>query len=169
MSTNVAIQRPGKRLLSLPAHVTALAGLAATAGVIHVVATVEHLGESVTLWGFFALVGAAQLLSGWRIYSGNGDTRLLNAVALGSVGVALLWIFSRTTGLPFGPDAGEVSGVGTADAIATIHELMFAAIVWRATRGDRWLAWLGSGVGIRLTFGFLSMTLFMAALGGHEH
>lgn len=169
MSTDVAIQRPGKRLLSLPAHVNALAGLAATAGVIHVVATAEHLGESVTLWGFFAIVGVAQLLSGWRIYSGNGDRRLLNAVALGSVGVALLWIFSRTTGLPFGPDAGEVSGIGAADTIATIHELMFAVIVWRATVGDRWLAWLSSGVGIRVTFAFLSMTLFVAALGGHAH
>lgn len=169
MSTEVSIQRPPPRTVDVPGHLLALAGLAATAGVIHVVATVEHLNENVTLWGFFALVGVAQLLAGWRIYSRTVDRRLLNLVALGSVAVVLLWIFSRTTGLPFGPDAGEVSGVGAADTIATLHELTFAAIVWRAAAGDGWLAWLSSGIGTRLTFAFLSMTLFMAALGGHEH
>jgi hypothetical protein len=61
-----------------------------------------------------------------------------------------------------------VSSVGVADTIATIQELGFAAVVRRAATGDRWLAWLSSGIGIRLTFAFLSMTLCMAALGGHE-
>lgn len=169
MAADVPIQRSAPRLQYADGHLLVLAGLAATAGIIHVVATVQHLDESVALWGFFALVGVAQLFAGWRVYTGSADRGLLNTVALGSVAVALLWAFSRTTGLPFGPDAGEVLGVGAADTIATILELTFAAIVWRATVGDRWLGWLSSAIGIRLAFAFISMTLFMAALGGHEH
>jgi hypothetical protein len=95
---------------------------------------------------------------------------MLKLAAVGSAAVALLWIFSRTTGVPFGPDAGKVSSVGVADTIATLQELAFAAIaavvVWR---DERRLAWLSGPLGVRLTFAVLSLTLFMAALGGHQH
>ena len=170
MATDVPIERAVARSVSLPNGALALAGLAATAGVIHLVATVEHVGVDWELAVFFALVGAGQLAAGWRIYRAAADARLLALVAAGSVAVALLWIFSRTTGLPFGPEAGNVAAVGVGDTIATLLELVFAALVgvvlWR---GEQRLAWLSSGIGVRLTFALLSLALMTAALGGHEH
>jgi hypothetical protein len=156
--------------VSLPNGGLALAGLAATAGVIHLVAAIEHAGISWMLGVFFALVGTGQLVVGWWICRSPQDERMLKLAAVGSAVVALLWVFSRTTGVPFGPDAGKVSSIGVADTIATLQELAFAAIaavvVWR---GDHRLARLSGALGVRLTFAVLSLTLLLAALGGHEH
>lgn len=158
---------------SVPGRVLALVGLAATAGVIHLVATVEHVGDDWPLGVFFALVGSGQLLAARSIYRRPDDRRVLKAVAAGSVAIALLWLLSRTTGLPFGPRAGKVSSVGAADTIATLQELAFAAIVAATVRqpenGTPRLAWLNSGLGTRLTTAVLSASLLVAAIGGHEH
>jgi len=170
MATDVTIERSARRAVSLPHGALALAGLAATAGVIHVVATVEHVGVEWELAVFFAVVGAAQLAAGWRIYRNGADARRLALVALGSVALALLWGVSRTTGMPLGPEAGTVAKVGVGDTIATLLELAFAAlagmILWR---GEQRVAWLSGGMGTRLTFAVLSLALMTAALGGHEH
>jgi len=167
-----APERSSPRPGGLPGVMRALAGLLAVAGVIHVVATVEHVSEDQLLGVFFALVGVGQLYTGWRIYRERYDQRLLKIVAVANVAIALLWVLSRTTGIPFGPEAGRISSVGVADTIATLQELAFAAIVVllvrRRERGAP-LAWLSSTMGTRLTSAILSATLFMAALGGHEH
>jgi hypothetical protein len=170
MATDVPIERAAPRSLSLPHGAQALAGLAATAGLIHLVATVEHVGVDWELVVFFALVGVAQLAAAWRIYRDAADAPLLTLVAAGSLAVALLWVFSRTTGLPFGPEAGTVARVGVGDTIATLLELGFAAlaalVLWRGQAG---VAWLSSGVGVRLTYATLTLAVMLAAMGGHEH
>ncbi|HVF79824.1 MAG TPA: hypothetical protein VNA28_16120 [Solirubrobacteraceae bacterium] len=170
MATDVTIERPGSRMLGLPHGTLALAGLAMTAGVIHLVATVEHVTVDLELGLFFALVGAAQIAAGYRIHRKGADSRLLKLVALGSVALAVLWIFSRTTGIPVGPDAGQISKVGVGDAIATILELAFAALAGVIlVRGEDGVAWLSGAIALRLTCALLSLSLMLAALGGHEH
>jgi hypothetical protein len=168
--TDVPIEHVPSSAVSLPHGALALAGLASTAGVIHLVATVEHLGIDWELAVFFALVGTAQLAAGWRIYRSAAGTRLLTLLAAGSIAIALLWVFSRTSGIPVGPEADRVSKVGVGDTIATLLELAFAALIgvilWR---GEQRVAWLSSAMGTRLTFAVLSLALMMAALGGHEH
>ena len=67
MATDLTIERPASPILSLPHGTLALAGLATTAGVIHLVATVEHVTVDLELGFFFALVGAAQIAAGHRI------------------------------------------------------------------------------------------------------
>jgi hypothetical protein len=170
VATGVSLERPAPRYAGLPNCGVALSALAATAGVIHLVAAIEHVAVSWMLGMFFALVGTGQLAAGWWIQRSPQDERMLKLTAVGSVAVALLWVFSRSTGLPIGPDAGKVSSVGVADTIATLQELAFAAIVavivWR---DERRLAWLSGPFGLRLTVAVLSMTLFTAALGGHQH
>jgi hypothetical protein len=170
VATGVSLDRPAPSYAGPPNCSVALSALAATAGVIHLVAAIEHVAVSWMLGVFFALVGTGQLVAGWWIQRSPQDERMLKPAAAGSAAVALLWVFSRTTGLPFGPDAGEVSSVGVADTIATLQELAFAAIVavivWR---DERRLAWLSGPLGVRLTFAVLSLTLFTAALGGHQH
>jgi hypothetical protein len=170
MATRVSLEPPAPSYANLPNCGLALSALAATAGAIHLVAAIEHVAVSWTLGVFFALVGSGQLAAGWWIQRSPQDERTLKLAAVGSVAVALLWVFSRTTGLPFGPDAGKVSSVGVADTIVTLQELAFAAIVAViVSRGERRLAWLSGPLGVRLTFAVLSMTLLMAALGGHHH
>ena len=170
MATDVRIPPAVARDAPVSYAGPALAGLAGVAGFIHLVAAIEHVDEPWTLPAFFLLVGTGQVGAAWAIHRDPRDERLLKVVAVASVGVALLWIFSRTTGVPFGPDAGEVESVGVADTIATAHELGLAAIVgvivWR---GERAVAWLAGAIGIRLTYALLSLALLMAALGGHEH
>jgi hypothetical protein len=167
---DVPIERAASRSMSLRHSAVALTGLAGTAGLIHLVATVEHVGVDWELVVFFALVGLGQLAAAWQIHRGAADVPLLTLVAAGSVAVALLWVFSRTTGLPFGPDAGGVARVGVGDTIATLLELGFATlaglVLWR---GDQRAAWLSSGVGVRLTFAILTLAVLVAAVGGHEH
>lgn len=159
--------------MSVPGHVLALVGLAATAGLIHLVATIEHVSDDWPLGVFFALIGAGQLLAALWIYRKPDDQPMLKAVAAGSIAIVLLWLSSRTTGIPLGPNAGKVSSVGVADTIATLHELAFAGIVIATVRqpahGSPRLAWLNSGLGARLTSAAVSASLFIAAIGGHEH
>lgn len=170
MTTDAWISRSASPVVGLAHARPALAGLAATAGLIHLVAIVEHVGADWELAAFFALVGIGQLAAGWLLYRDAMGKGLLKLVALASVAVALLWVFSRTTGILVGPEAGEVSAVGIGDTIATLLELAFAALVALVlTRGERSVAWLSSAIGIRLTVLSLSLSLMLAALGGHEH
>ncbi len=170
MATDVPITRSASPVVG-PAHARpALAGLAATAGAIHLVATVEHVGAEWELAVFFALVGIAQLAAGWLIVRNAAGERFLKLAALAGVAIALLWIFSRTAGVPFGPEAGTVSPMGVGDTIATLLELAFAALVALiVARGEQAVAWLSSAIGIRLTVVVLSLSLMLAAFGGHEH
>jgi hypothetical protein len=169
MAADPPIERPVTGAVSLPNAALALSGLAGVAGTIHLVATVEHVGIDWELALFFALVGAAQLAGAWWIYRRPEDLRMLKLLAVGSVVVALLWVWSRTTGMPFGPEIGRRK-VGVGDTIATLFELGFVAIVatihWR---GERAVAWLNSGFGVRLTCAILPLGLLLAAVGGHQH
>lgn len=169
MATDVPIGRTTSRYESLPNAGLALAGAAATAGVIHIVAMIEHVGEDWDLGLFFFLVGAAQVAAGWSIFKRPEDMPILKLVAIGSLAVGLLWLFSRTTGLPFGPESGRRK-VGVGDTVATGLEFGFAAIVglllWR---GERAMGWLNSAIGVRLTCAVLSLSLMLAAVGGHQH
>lgn len=166
---------PSTRSSGGHAHLThagpTLAGLAATAGAIHLVIAIEEAvaGE----WARFvfpALVGIGLLAIGWLIYRDAAGERLLKLAAIASIAIALLWVFSRTSGLPLGPDAGTAAQPGIGDTIATLLELTFAALVALvAWRGEQRVAWLSSAIGIRLTIAVLSMSLLLAAFGGHEH
>lgn len=156
----------------VPGYVLAIAGLALTSGTIHVVAAVEHVGINWQLGAFFAVVGACQVVAAHRIYRNPGDEWTLKLAAAGSVIVSLMWVFSRTTGIPFGPEPGRAS-VGVADTITTVQQFILAAIVvaflWRRDGDGQRLSWMGGGLATRMMFAFLSCTMMMAAIGGHQH
>ena len=159
-------------LSRVPGYVVAMAGLALTSGTIHIVAAVEHIDVNVMLSAFFALVGIGQVVAAWWLFRNPEHHRALKLAAVGSVAVSLLWVFSRTTGIPFGPEPGRAA-VGVADTITTLQQFALAAIVVALLRSperrDRGLRWLSSGMGSRFTSAMLSATLLIAAVGGHEH
>lgn len=119
MSTRQASYRGGIVLYSV-------AVLSLVSGLIHLWVTPEHFEE---WWGygtFFLVAAAAQvgyvpLLLRWP----NRTILVLGIV--GNSAIVLLYLLTRVVGIPnFGPEAGEVEGVGVIDVCATVSE---AAIV----------------------------------------
>jgi hypothetical protein len=125
------VDEPQRRSL-LPA-----AALSFTAVLIHASVAPAHFRE---YWGFgifFVVVGALQL--GWAelVRRGAADRRLLVLGAVGNLAVAVVWLISRTVGLPVGPEIGQAEGVGLHDVLATADEIVLALIVGLCLAGSR--------------------------------
>jgi len=103
-----------------------VAMLSAGAGVIHFAVIAPHLEEWWLTGVFFLLLAPLQL--GWAILVllVEPSRTLLVAAAGGNLIVAAVWVVTRTTGLPVGPDAGEVEAFGFADVAATAYEVLLA-------------------------------------------
>ena len=145
--------------------------LAIAAGLIHAVAGVSHFGDYWLFAVFFAVPAPAQIAWGVLVYRGAARS-LLVAGAWGSAGVALLWLVTRTVGLPIGPHAGAPEAVGPLDALATIDEqavviLVLALLRWPSLRPHviRFARRVGPAVGISLTMA----SLVSLTLGVHAH
>ena len=99
-------------------RVLLVAGLLGGAAV-HAAVVREHLDHWPAAGLFFALVAASGFVVGLALLRRVDGPRLLAALAL-SVGPLLVWLVSRTAGLPFGPEAGTPEQVGLADASACL-------------------------------------------------
>jgi hypothetical protein len=57
----------------------------------------------------------------------------------------VVWIVSRTLGLPLGAEAGHAEPVGFADALSTAYEVLLVAgatvLAWSATRRELRSSW----------------------------
>jgi hypothetical protein len=146
------------------------AGLAWGGCLIHAEAAVDHLQEAVSFAAFFLLLALAQLAWGIGVYR-RPTRRLLMVGAAASLMVAALWVVSRTTGVPFGPEPWTAEPVGISDVLATAGELVLAFIVllhFRADRGGattRGISGLLTCVGVFL----LLLTSMSLTLGEHVH
>ena len=100
----------------------AVAVASAGAATIHFAVIDQHFAEYLLFGVFFVAVALAQL--GWVVAVVSNPTRTIYIVgALGNALIAVTWLISRTTGLPFGPGIGEPEPVGIADAVSTAFEL----------------------------------------------
>jgi hypothetical protein len=101
----------------------ALALLSAGAAVIHFVVIPGHWEE---YWGqglFFIVAAIAQLL--WAIWIIVAPSPLIYlAGAAGNAAIVVMWIVTRTAGVPAGPGAGEAEAVEFADTLATVFEVI---------------------------------------------
>jgi hypothetical protein len=108
----------------------AAAGLSALAGFIHVLAAPEHFEEWIGYGMFFFAAAAAQILFALMLaaYADNPHRDLLIAGIAGNAAIILLWLITRTLGIPFfGPEAGEVEPLGVLDSLSKITELALIA------------------------------------------
>jgi hypothetical protein len=125
---------PARRTRSTLLPLVAVAGAAAAA--VHFVVMPEHFEEA-TLYGtFFAVAATSQLIYSALLLA-RPSRILLAAGALGNTAIVVLWLITRTSGIPLGPGAGDVESVGGLDILATIFEVTTAvgaiALLWRRT------------------------------------
>lgn len=107
----------------------AAAALSLAAALIHLWVTPEHFKE---WWGYGAF------FLGTAVFQGAYGLALLrwprpSLFSLGiaaNLGVVVLWLVTRTAGIPFfGPDAGEMETVGALDLAATAAELALVFVL----------------------------------------
>lgn len=117
------------------------------AGAIHGVVSPAHFDE---WWGyglFFMMAAAAQVLfglalvtraigphsgPGWRL----GERRLWTAGIAGNTAIILLYVVTRTLGVPYGPDLGQAEAIGVLDVASTVAEvLVVAGLGWLLVAG----------------------------------
>ena len=124
---------PDQRRLILAA---ALLGTVA----IHAAVIPEHLDHWTAAGAFFLVLALAELAVGLDLLrAGRRPTSLYAAAAVSILALAV-WLWSRTTGLPFGPEAGIPESAGVADAAACALELgtlLIAAALLRRTARPR--------------------------------
>jgi hypothetical protein len=120
----------------------ALALLSIGAAVIHFVVIPGHWDE---YWGqglFFIIAAIAQLL--WAVWVLVAPSRLLYLLgAVGNAAIVVLWVVTRTAGVPVGPGAGEREAVEFADTLATVFEvlLVIGALALARTAPARPIRW----------------------------
>src|SRR6266513_632927 len=99
--------------------------LAYAAGLIHTIAAVEHVSEFWLFGGFFAGLAAAQFAWGTLAFARPAPRTLIFGAYLAS-GTVILWLCTRTVGLPIGPTPWQPESAGALDVAATADEIVLA-------------------------------------------
>ncbi|MDD3827835.1 MAG: hypothetical protein GX597_02025 [Anaerolineaceae bacterium] len=98
--------------------------LSLAAGVVHILVSPIYFAQWVGYGVFFITVAALQGIGGMALVGGSPRRFFYWAGVVGNAGVVLLWVITRTLGIPFfGPAAGEVQPVGLPDLVATLIEV----------------------------------------------
>ena len=97
---------------------------------IHLAVVPGHLDHWVVASAFFLALALAEVVGGVLLL-GRPGRNVLVAVAAASVVPLALWLWSRTSGLPVGPNPGTAEPVGLADVAAGLLEVgtLVAAVV----------------------------------------
>jgi hypothetical protein len=117
-----------------------LASLSAGAAAIHFAVIFEHFAEYALYGAFFLVIAWAQMI--WAAMVLWRPSRPWLWLGLtGNALVVVVYVASRTTGLPIGPDVGHLEPVGGLDVVSAVLELALvagcAALLWRPSLADR--------------------------------
>ena len=153
---------------------SALAVLSLAAAGIHFAVIGEHFQEYVVFGVFFSLVAWFQAL--WALCVVVAPTRWTLAVGfMANAAIACVWLVSRTTGVPIGPEPGVAEPAALLDVLSTVLELLIVvvcgALLLRGqhsqSSGGRRTRMLLIGA---LALGLIVLsTIGIAAAGGVEH
>lgn len=162
-----------ERRLAPTEELVLIAGvLVFAASVIHSVLITDHFEHYWLSGVVFGVIALAQATWTALVYKEPLNRRLLVVGAVGNALVIVLWAFSRTAGVPVGPQAGTPEPVGVADVFATLDELSaiaLIAVVLARLRGTRLSI---SPLHIRLATmiaGPLFIYSLLSTFGGHPH
>lgn len=120
-----------------PVAVGSAALLLAGAGAVHVAVVPDHLQEFAPFGVFFAVVGLAQLGLAAAVPVRPGRRLVAVSAALQAL-LVLLWLASRTIGLPVGPEPWAPEPIGVADVVCVALEVVAVLVLTGlALRGGR--------------------------------
>jgi hypothetical protein len=130
----VWLRRGGHRMpLAGAGSMLIAAGLSAVAALIHVAVCPEHFRIGVLYGVFFAVAAGGQF--GWSVLVVTRRADWLAPVGLvANAAIVLLWVVTRTVGIPLGPAAGQVDAVGAVDLLSAACEIGVVALCALAIR-----------------------------------
>jgi hypothetical protein len=99
------------------------AAVSIVAGMIHIRASIDHAQEFLLYTPVFALLAALQIAWGASVVRGC-SRRILLAGGVLNLAVIVLWVASRTTGVPIAPVPWVPEPVGASDLMATVAEVV---------------------------------------------
>ena len=119
------------------------------AAIPHIAVAPDHFRESLWYGAFFVLAASSQLgLAGSVLIR---PTRIIvRAGIAGSMLIVVLWLITRTSGVPIGPGRGETEPYGLLDGISSLAEactVVFGVLALRSWSGApawRWVLWRGA-------------------------
>ncbi len=101
-----------------------LVGLGSLAAAsVHYVVMPHHFEEGTIYGCFFAVAATLQVVFGLLTLA-RPSRPLIAAGLVGNVAVIILWLITRTVGIPLGPAAGSTEAVGGLDVLATMFEII---------------------------------------------
>jgi signal transduction histidine kinase len=109
------------------------------AAVVHADVISGHFQVSALYGWFFVLSALAQLAWGLMVVR-HPDRALLVTGAIGNGLIVVLWLVTRTSGLPIGPTPWQAESVGAFDVLATVLELVLviaSVVLLTGTRAVR--------------------------------
>jgi hypothetical protein len=109
-------------------HLCAVALL--VTAVIHLAVVPEHAEEWAAAAVFFVVLALAEAALAVAVLTG-ANRRMLVAGSGVSIASAVLWVISRTVGLPVGPEAFTAEAIAAPDLLATALEAFAAAVFAR--------------------------------------
>lgn len=164
-----------ERILVLP-----IATLSLGAGLIHLAVIDEHFRAD-PISGLFFVVAAVFQLS-WAVLFGRRPQRAVHLVGgVGNAAIIVVWLLTRTLGLPFGEHAGIAEPIGVADLFATLFELgivatTLALVLARRGRAIDRPSFPVASADLGLAMALLAITLVtsyalvdISITGGHGH
>jgi len=150
-----------------------VAWLSIAAGTIHAVATIDHFSHWWLYGVFFLALTYGQVLWGVALLRNPVSDRALRLGAIANLAIVVAWLFSRTIGVPIGPEAGSPEPIGTMDGAVVLVQLVtvaYVAMIIRPTlRVVRGLRVLIGAHRMRIGMMLASASVFAALLGGHQH
>ncbi len=153
-----------------PTIVVSAAGVAA--GVIHLAMVPSHAAESTLEAVGFAAFGWVQIVGAiWMLLRRSAPVSAV--VALANLTAVALWVWSRTSGLPFGGHAGEAASVTSVDltaaalgALAALGAAVLFVFPHVGERSSVGALTLASGLG---TAGLVAASLVLASPAARDH
>jgi hypothetical protein len=150
--TDEAVRAPAAT--ARPYILGGLASLSAGAAAIHFAVIFEHFAEYALYGAFFLVISWAQLI--WAAVVLWRPSRLWLWLGLaGNALIVVVYVASRTAGLPIGPDVSHPEPVGGLDVVSVVLELALiagcAALLWRPSLTGRPVRRFGTfGTAVRL-------------------
>jgi hypothetical protein len=125
---------------------------------------------------FFIVIAVVQACLGVLLLIRPGRVVYLLALAV-SAATVLVWAVSRTTGLPFGPEAGAPEGVGRPDTISTVFEFVTVVVTvplvnWRrlpTSRPRNNLLWVAIALVAALVLTLTTLAVASPSEGTGDH